>query len=1517
LSILFLLSVLGTLATEGESQCALCLCITSGLKVLSSSGLFTFSRRRRRSRLRLRTHHYYVKHLRRPLSVSLLAGLRCMLALNLLSSGWLNDDDNPCIPRSTYSRNDVESFLEGQSLFSSFLTQNQLSSLSQLDSLLTDNYRQAIELILPRRLNVALAEFNEGHIVAHDSLITDVPASVPSTFFPLFQDNGIYDSKFSGLHTPGAFRSAIPSLDMPIVIDTGASLSLTPVLDDFVGPLEPADITEIRGVTHSAKVLGWGMASWEIRDVFGVVRTITTRAYHVPDCKIRLFSPQRHFKAMNGGNLYANKDRIALHLSDGIDGADGTQLEFPYNHHNGLPLMLLNTTHDVGFAGFSRAEVEQMQTTMLMDVADSRNRNLTAPQQELMLWHCRFGHCAMSRVQSLFSQPTSKLGLSDLGRRDSFLEARCPSLSGLRGPQIPVCSACRMGKMARAAVRSKKGRPPETDPDPVKLLSSGKVRPGAKVSMDQYISGLPGRLPHTRGRELAKDRYHGGTLFVDHSSGFIFLRNQVGLTAGETLLGKRQFEQFAREYGIVIEEYHADNAPFAADAFRKDFEACGQRISFSGVGAHHQNGTAERAIKTITSWARTMMLHASLMWPDQSDLGLWPFALQHAVYLWNHLPDQHGPRLSPLELFTQTRFLDYSFLARCHVWGSPVYVLDPKLQDGKKIPKWNPRARRGVYLGQSPKHSSQVALVLNPATGHISPQYHVVFDDMFTSVANFDDPPVFDPAIWNELVKAGVEKYIDEDDPNPPELSDDWLTHDERQQRVQARVDPPFRARDSPARLVPPIPPVVSSPVTSRGPEGRIEEPLSPSPSPPFTPLRAPPDSVPTPSLVPEGAIRASEGVPIPSEGVPLPISPQRLPLVPEGVPLPSPPVNPAPPPSARPQRRIRRPRRYIEEMNWKDVPNIHRTRRVRYSQLDSAFLAKLDWSPAADLRRASSALKEMVHYLSQVTDVDTDTVEELLPMMLSARANDADTCTWSEAMAGPDSNGYWDAAQTEIATLVEKNTWTVIDRQPWMRVLRGTWAFRCKRFPDGSIRKLKGRFCVRGDDQLPGIDFFETFAPVVNWNTVRLMLLLAISERLCTTQVDYTAAFCQAPIDCDVYVEMPTGFQEPGKVLKLNQSLYGLKQSPRNFFQHLKGNLETLGFISQTDIDPCLFVGPKCIILVYVDDTLFFAREQRDIDEAIEGLRTLGMELEVEADVAGFLGVLVKRDEVSETVTLTQQGLTDRIIDALDISDLPTVQTPATREPLGQDLDGDPGSAVYSYSSVVGMLQYLQSHSRPDITFAVSQVARFVHNPKRSHELALERIGQYLKATRDKGLILKPSKHLSMDAYVDADFAGLWGYEDKQNPVSVKSRSGFVICVSNCPVIWTSKLQTDIALSTMEAEYNALSMAMRDLIPFRNTVRAVASSLGLSPDVVTSFQTTVHEDNNGALILANQEPGRMTPRSKHYGVKYHWFRSHVQDPDNNISIVRIDTTIQKADILTKGLTKETFVQIRQLLCGW
>jgi len=185
-----------------------------------------------------------------------------------------------------------------------------------------------------------------------------------------------------------------------------------------------------------------------------------------------------------------------------------------------------------------------------------------------------------------------------------------------------------------------------------------------------------------------------------------------------------------------------------------------------------------------------------------------------------------------------------------------------------------------------------------------------------------------------------------------------------------------------------------------------------------------------------------------------------------------------------------------------------------------------------------------------------------------------------------------------------------------------------------------------------------------------------------------------------------------------------------------------------------------------------------------------------------------------------------------------------------------------------------------------------------------------------DEGLILRPnSDDFGIECYVDADFAGLWPYEDKQDPSCVKSRTGFVICISGCPVIWSSKLQQDITTSTMEAEYSALSIAMREVLPFKRLFLVVASPFGLDESQLTSFKTTVWEHNTGALKRANSEPGRMTVRSKHYAVKYHWFHSHLKP--NQVHLKKIDTNLQKADILMKGLHAVKFVEIRKLLCGW
>jgi hypothetical protein len=317
--------------------------------------------------------------------------------------------------------------------------------------------------------------------------------------------------------------------------------------------------------------------------------------------------------------------------------------------------------------------------------------------------------------------------------------------------------------------------------------------------------------------------------------------------------------------------------------------------------------------------------------------------------------------------------------------------------------------------------------------------------------------------------------------------------------------------------------------------------------------------------------------------------------------------------------------------------------KKVRAGRLNNKYLNTLNWSKACNMLKGGT-LGAMWAELEQHTDQEYNTVEWMNPALFSVKANAEDNPTWEEAMNGENAEGYWQACQKEYETLIKMDVWEEVEREPWMNIIPSTWAFRCKRFPDGLVRKLKSRFCARGDKQIEGKDFFETYAPVVNWQTVRLMLVMSL-------QVDYTAAFVHADIDKDpgwdnmteeernhsgVYIDMPRGFANARKVLKLKKSLYGLKQSPRNFFLHLKEKLEGEGFV-QSKSDQCLFISDKVVCLVYVDDTLFFAQNDEDITEVTTGLMKAGMELEVEDDVAGFLGVHIDRRK-DGTIILTQK---------------------------------------------------------------------------------------------------------------------------------------------------------------------------------------------------------------------------------------------------------------------------------------
>ena len=256
---------------------------------------------------------------------------------------------------------------------------------------------------------------------------------------------------------------------------------------------------------------------------------------------------------------------------------------------------------------------------------------------------------------------------------------------------------------------------------------------------------------------------------------------------------------------------------------------------------------------------------------------------------------------------------------------------------------------------------------------------------------------------------------------------------------------------------------------------------------------------------------------------------------------------------------------------------------------------------------------------------------------------------------------------------------------------------------------------------------------------------------------------------------------------------------------------------------------------------------------------------------------------------------------------------TPAALAALGSDEDGEPMKESWNYRAIVGMLLYLSTNTRPDITFAVSQVARFSAAPKQSHATAVKTILRYLKATQDKGTIVRPTNHLHLDLYVDADMGGLFKRENDRDPNSVRSRTGYVIKLSGWPLLWKSKLQTHLSQSTLESEYSSLSYALKTLLPLKWLIQEMVKNIGRHSLESTVVRATVFEDNMGAHCLATNQ--RITNRAKHFLVKWHWFWAKYNEKE--FSIEKCPTDKQQADFFTKSLPRDKFEANRRAVIGW
>ena len=298
----------------------------------------------------------------------------------------------------------------------------------------------------------------------------------------------------------------------------------------------------------------------------------------------------------------------------------------------------------------------------------------------------------------------------------------------------------------------------------------------------------------------------------------------------------------------------------------------------------------------------------------------------------------------------------------------------------------------------------------------------------------------------------------------------------------------------------------------------------------------------------------------------------------------------------------------------------------------------------------------------------------------------------------------------------------------------------------------------------------------------------------------------------------------------------------------------------------------------MYIDDCIIFGPDRPSIDAVVADLRACSHRFTVDdqGDIGDFLGIQVQK--LSDgTIQLTQPQLIDSIIIDLHLqSGSNTKKTPAVpTNLLHKDTEGEEMMAEFHYRSVIGKLNFLEKSTRPDISISVHQCARFSEHPMRSHAEAVKRIGHYLLATKDKGLLIHPNEQKLFECWVDADFSGNWRQKDTHNdPMTAKSRSGWVIRFAGAPITWASKIQTITALSTTEAEYIALSTSLREVIPLMGILKEATEHRVRINNLPPRIHCTVFEDNSGALELARLP--KMRPRTKHINQSYHHFREHI-----------------------------------------
>ena len=524
----------------------------------------------------------------------------------------------------------------------------------------------------------------------------------------------------------------------------------------------------------------------------------------------------------------------------------------------------------------------------------------------------------------------------------------------------------------------------------------------------------------------------------------------------------------------------------------------------------------------------------------------------------------------------------------------------------------------------------------------------------------------------------------------------------------------------------------------------------------------------------------------------------------------------------------------------------------------------------------------------------DSEWLEHVLVAEIAA-AEALEPYTLAEAKRRPDWPLWEKAIGEELATLRAAGTWRLEEAPPGANVIGSKWVFKAKKDAAGNIARYKARLVAQGFSQIGGVDYDDTYAPVAKLASSRAIIAMANRLRLILHQVDIKGAYLNGVLRDDevLYLRHPPGYMAPDagkRVLRLQKALYGLKQAGRRWYQTFTAILVELGF-TQCSVDQAVYhksdaaARELMVLAVHVDDCTIAASERKLVDD-FKARLSKHVEVTDLGELHWMLGIEVKRDREAGTIHLSQRSYIDSILHRFNFADLKPLSTPMDVQAKLTSEQAPSTAAEFAamrnipYREAVGALNWAALATRPDISFAVSTVARFASNPGPAHWEAVKRIFRYLAGTRDLWL-----------SYGEAQRA-LVGFTDADGSMAEDRRaiSGYAFLIDGGAVSWSSKRQEIVSLSTTESEYVAATHGLKEAMWLRSLLSEVFGSFK-DPTVLLC-------DNQSAIALARDH--QYHARTKHIDVRYHFIRWVIDQ--GVVRLVYCPTEDMVADVLTKAL---------------